>query len=74
LVKVGLWPFLKSDKASSVYERSDSTVCRIQFHRETPTFDLTIERPEEKVSFVSIRMPYPLNYIFPLKANQVSTQ
>lgn len=69
-VKVALWPFLKSDKVSSVHDRSESTVCRIQFHRETPSFDLVIERPEEKVSFVRVRLPYPINTIFPLKAGQ----
>ena len=70
LVKVALWPFLKSDQMSPVHDRSESTVCRILFRRETPTFDLIIERPEEKISFVQVRLPYPLDTVFPLKANQ----
>ena len=69
-LKVVLWPYLKSDKKSSLHERTESSFCRLQFHRESPTFDMTIERPEEKISFQRIRIPYPLDRIFPLKANQ----
>ena len=49
---------------------------RIQFQKDTPSFDLVLERPMEKLEFSQIRLPYPLNLILPLKsgiANSVKT-
>ena len=36
----------------------------------TPSFDLTVTRPQEKMSYANIRLPYPLNVVLPLKAGQ----
>lgn len=71
IFKTLMWPFLKVDyermqnRQESI--RSMPVYARIQFHKETPSFDLTIERPQEKMLFEQIRMPYPLNLVLPLK-------
>jgi uncharacterized protein YkuJ len=50
-------------------ERSSFPVMvRVLFHRETPSFDLIINKPEESIVFSRIRIPYPLNLVFPMKA------
>ena len=65
MFKTLLWPFLKVDLNS--LQETSSTVksiksapvyARLHFHKETPTFDLTIERPMEKLQFGQIRLPY----------------
>jgi hypothetical protein len=71
LLKMTLWPYIKHERKSSSNEESDNehnVLARIRFHRENPSFDLTINGREEKVSFSQIRIPYPLNLVFPLKA------
>ena len=78
--KTLMWPFLKVDldriyKTSSTVKSINSapTYARIQFHKETPSFDLIIERPMEKLKFAEIRLPYPLNLVFPLKSGIVNS-
>ena len=78
--KTLMWPFLKVDldhiyKTSSTIKSINSapTYARIQFHKETPSFDLIIERPMEKLKFAEIRLPYPLNLVFPLKSGIVNS-
>jgi len=69
-LKLAIWPFMKYDSA----ERMESSVsespvtAKIQFNRYTPTFDLTINRPNERLQFRQIRLPYGLSEVFPLKA------
>ena len=41
---------------------------RIVFNKMTPSFDLTIQKPQENIKFRQIRLPSPLRVIFPLKA------
>ena len=75
-LKLAIWPFMKYDSA----ERMESSVsespvtAKIQFNRYTPTFDLTINRPNERIQFRQIRLPYGLNEIFPLKAGISNTK
>jgi hypothetical protein len=56
LVKFALWPFLKSEQKTRAHEQSDSTLCRLQFHRHTPSFDLTISRPDEEIFFSKVQI------------------
>jgi hypothetical protein len=73
LIKVALLPFLKFEKKSASHEQSENgqtVVCRLQFNHQTPSFDLTINGPEEQTSFSKIRIPYPLDLIFPMKAGE----
>jgi len=70
-----MWPFLRVDldhihQTSSTIKSINSapTFARIQFQKDTPSFDLVLERPMEKLEFGQIRLPYPLNLILPLKS------
>merc|ERR1712200_381817 len=47
--------------------RYKSTV-QVSFHQQTPSFDLEIGRPTEKVCFRNVRISYPYNLFFPLSA------
>merc|ERR1719402_1541322 len=47
--------------------RYKSTV-QVSFHQQTPSFDLEIVRPTEKVFFRNVRISYPYNLFFPLSA------
>merc|ERR1719300_2228637 len=47
--------------------RYKSTV-QVSFHQQTPSFDLEIARPTEKVFFRNVRVSYPYNLFFPLSA------
>merc|ERR1712200_208406 len=47
--------------------RYKSTV-KVSFHQQTPSFDLEIVRPTEKVFFRNVRISYPYNLFFPLSA------
>merc|ERR1712121_68396 len=47
--------------------RYKSTV-QVSFHQLTPSFDLEIVRPTEKVFFRNVRVSYPYNLFFPLSA------
>merc|ERR1712193_364342 len=38
-------------------------------NQQTPTFDLTLERPMEKLQFGQIRLPYGLHMVLPLKGD-----
>jgi len=77
LLKMYLWPHIKAVKSSKQTENmlqeensSYPVMCRVLFHRETPTFDLIINKPEKSVAFSQIRIPYPLNLVFPMKAGR----
>merc|ERR1719300_957908 len=47
--------------------RYKSTV-QVSFHQQTPSFDLEIIRPTEKIFFRNVRVSYPYNLFFPLSA------
>merc|ERR1719300_1802443 len=47
--------------------RYKSTV-QVSFHQQTPSFDLEIVRPTEKIFFRNVRVSYPYNLFFPLSA------
>jgi len=73
ILKIYLWPHLETVKKSErneVQERSDNfnTLCQIRFSRDTPSFDLIINKPDQSITFSKIRIPYPLNLVFPMKA------
>jgi len=53
---------------------SYSTKTVIGFHQETPSFDLTIVREGENWHFANVRIPYPFNLVFPLKAGRNNYQ
>ena len=75
VIKTLMWPFLKIDPEHIMYStwsipptvRPGPLSARLQFHRETPSFDLIITRPQEKIQFGQIRLPYPLEMVLPLK-------
>ena len=71
-LKVAMWPFLRMDMSTEEPRISSVSVipvsAKIRFNRRTPSFDLTINRPQEKIEFRQIRLPYGLNHIVPLKA------
>jgi len=76
-LKMFLWPYIKAAKSSSSLEQklqsnsgNYATLARVLFHRETPSFDLILNRQSETISFSKIRIPYPLNLVFPLKAGR----
>merc|ERR1711862_730703 len=48
---------------------SAPTYVRVRFNQQTPTFDLTLERPMEKLQFGQIRLPYGLHMVLPLKGD-----
>ena len=72
-LKLGLWPFLRLDLSEQKSIEGQSVAqgphsAKIQFNRMTPTFDLIVNRPQEKIEFRQIRLPYGLNHVLPLKA------
>jgi len=75
-LKICLWPYIKAVKTSgsSIEESGRSAnlpvMVRVLFHRETPSFDLIINKPDESIAFSSIRIPYPLTLVFPMKAGR----
>lgn len=76
-LKMFLWPYIKGVKSNEAMEeirqRSDNNyagLIRVLFHRETPSFDLIMLRQSETLSFSGIRIPYPLNVVFPMKAGR----
>jgi hypothetical protein len=77
-LKIFLWPHIKAVKSSKSNQQnmlqqennSFPVMCRVLFHRETPSFDLIINKPEESIAFSQIRIPYPLNLVFPMKAGR----
>merc|ERR1711881_167057 len=74
IFKTIMWPFLKLNpleiKPQTVGKpiKTFPVYARIQFRKDTPSFDLTIERPMGKVQMGQVRLPYPLNLVMPLKA------
>ena len=78
-LKIYLWPYIKAAKSSKQNQNqmqqednrsSYPVICRVLFHRETPSFDLIINRPDQSIAFSMIRIPYPLNLVFPMKAGR----
>merc|ERR1711862_1090302 len=72
-LNLGLWPFLRLDLSEQKSIEGQSVAqgphsAKIQFNRMTPTFDLIVNRPQEKIEFRQIRLPYGLNHVLPLKA------
>jgi len=73
IFKTIMWPFLKLNPLEQQSRpigpiKTFPVYARIQFRKDTPSFDLTIERPMGKVQLGQVRLPYPLNLILPLKA------
>ena len=73
ILKIYLWPHLETVKISeqnNIQEQSDNlnTLCQIQFSRDTPSFDFIINKPDQSITFSKIRIPYPLNLVFPMNA------
>lgn len=73
VAKAYLWPFARTmlAKPFNAAENTFSTTMKIAFKKQPLThkaFDLFIERPQERLVFINIRIPSPLNFIAPLKA------
>merc|ERR1712168_363203 len=71
-LKAYLYPYYcpsSSSVESHQFEslRYKSTV-QVSFHQQTPSFDLEIVRPTEKVFFRNVRVSYPYTPFFPLSA------
>lgn len=73
IFKTIMWPYMKIDyeqpRSSYNQLRNRNVFARIQFNQWTPSFDLTVQRSNEKMVFRQIRLPYPLNWMLPLKAD-----
>jgi len=71
VIKTLMWPFLKANRLNNIVGNHVGPVmhtsARLQFNRETPTFNLIIVRPTETIEFRQIRLPYPLEFVLPLK-------
>ena len=74
-MKICLWPYIKAVKSNRHHQNmrdedrnSFPVMVRLLFHRETPSFDMIINKPEESIVFSKIRIPYPMNLVFPMKA------
>ena len=63
LIKVALLPYVKYEKKALPHEESERVLFRIQFNRNTPSFDLTINGQQERIEFSKIRIPSPLNQV-----------
>jgi len=73
VIKTLMWPFIKMDYVTPAIAMQEAspmmrTSLLLQFNRQTPSFDLTVVRPNEKIQFRQIRLPYPLELVLPLKA------
>merc|ERR1712212_865516 len=72
MLKVYLWPYYTPSCSAieSVAFESGSykTVVEVIFKQHTPSFDLKIVLPTEKVFFRNVRVIYPYNLFFPLTA------
>lgn len=73
IFKTVMWPYMKIDydqpRSSYNHLKNRNVFARIQFNQWTPSFDLTVQRSNEKMVFRQIRLPYPLNWMLPLKAD-----
>jgi len=75
-VKALLWPYYVPTQSTVVPTTSVTdltlkkfnTTTMIKFMQLTPSFDLTIVRPTEKIVFEGIHVQYPFALFFPLKA------
>jgi len=73
-VKAFLWPYYVPSQSTVVPTTTGlnlkkfNTTTMIKFMQLTPSFDLTVVRPTEKVVFQGIHIRYPLSLFFPLKA------
>jgi hypothetical protein len=73
IAKAYLWPFARTmlAKPFNAAENTFSTTMKIAFKKAPLThkaFDLFVERPQERLVFINVRIPSPLNFIAPLKA------
>jgi len=67
--KTYLLPFIKNVEQNNGRNSSKttfSTSMDIKFAKNVPSFDLTIKRPKEVVSFKAVRVPHPFQSIAPL--------
>jgi len=76
-LKAYLWPYYCPSSSTSVESTSQSSsaearryksTVQLSFRQQTPSFDLEIVRPNEKVFFRNVRVSYPYNLFFPLTA------
>jgi len=78
MLKVFLWPYYTP--SCSAIERVDfqsssfKTTVELTFKQNTPTFDLEIVTPTEKVFFRNVRIIYPFSHFFPLTAVRNNVQ
>lgn len=70
LLKAYWWPYynFKASHGSESFSQSYQTRTLIAFKQNTPSFDLTITRPQEVVTFANIHVLEPYSLFFPLKA------
>jgi len=69
--KTYLLPFMKNVEQKDGRNSSKttfSTSMDIKFAKNVPSFDLTIKRPKEEVSFKAVRVPHPFQSVAPLVA------
>jgi len=78
MLKVFLWPYYTpscSEIESIDFESGRfKTTVELTFKQGTPTFDLKIDLPTEKVFFRNVRIIYPFSLFFPLTAARNNLQ
>merc|ERR1712126_260829 len=69
--KTYLLPFIRNVEQNDGRNSSKttfSTSMDIKFAKNVPSFDLTIKRPKEEMSFKAVRVPHPFQSVAPLVA------
>ena len=68
--KAYLSPFVSKAELDKLIPTSTTfaTTMTMKIQKRVSAFDLTLERPNEKLFFKGIRIPYPFNLVVPLKA------
>ena len=72
-MKALLWPFRRINEERSRVNmensiRSAPVMVRLVFNKRSPSFDMTVQRPQEELKFRQIRLPSVVRKVLPLKA------
>lgn len=70
MLKTIFWPYMKRDSFRQPTHETREVLTHLYFHSTTPSVDVTIQRNQEKIAFEQVRIPYPLNLFFPMKAGE----
>merc|ERR1719391_1875969 len=72
MLKIYLWPYFTPSKSTvenmALESGNYKTTTEVTFRQETPSFDLKITMPTQKVFFTNVRITYPFSLFFPVTA------